>query len=67
MTGKELLKAIKATKGPLYVGAVMEGDPWVQVVRADMIKYLTGKGDTETGCKLGSWASGTYIQRDYLL
>lgn len=53
MTGYELAKAVRNCKGKLSVPVLLGADvSYIYVQKADLIRTLTGIGNTESGMRL---------------
>lgn len=63
MTGKELARAIRNTRGPILVQMLVPQDvALVQAIKADLIDWATQLGDEETGMRLGKCDNGWILE-----
>lgn len=66
MTGKELAKQLRATKGKVCAFIPTRDDGfYAPVEKAALIEWLEGCGDTETGMYLKQFESEWFFDRDH--
>ncbi|WP_227461655.1 hypothetical protein [Cupriavidus pauculus] len=62
MTGRELAQAVRKHRGKIQVRAVIgDSSAWLYVSKAELIAYLEGVGDTETGARLETTHDGDTV------
>lgn len=70
MTGNDLATALRRTKGKVSVGMLTPNDvAWIYAEKADLMEWAKRQGETETGMKLATEASGEglYLEQDHTL
>ena len=67
MKSKDLVKAIKAVKGPIYVAVCSNHDAYyIQAVKSDLITVFTFPDPTEeTGMEISQRSGAYYIDKDH--
>lgn len=62
MTGKELVKAIRAHRGKVSVPVLFGNDaPYIYAEKADLMRHFEGYGDNETGCEFRNNDGDAYV------
>lgn len=66
MTGNELARQIRRTKGPLFVTMIIPNDvAYVQAIKADLVDWAESIGDQEIRMGLDKRDNGTYLDVCY--
>ncbi len=66
MTGNQLAKIIRATKGKIYAEIITKDDGfYAPIEKAVLLDWVTKCGDSETGMKLAKVGGHFYFDRDW--
>lgn len=58
MTGNELAAAVRKHKGPVFITASFEPQPFISAVKKDLTAYFSKKGSVEMFLKINAYPNG---------